>query len=194
MLRHPGVNNSRKPLPLQIQRGGEERVLLEQMRMLILKVASTRPIVIAGPTTQRRLSRCNKQEESTLQPEVRGQGTGVRMRSFLPQKSPFQGTEQDGEWIWDKLRKTTKYLSRKDLRMVIQSQIFCCLVDKSCPTLLGPHKLQPARLLCSWDFPGKNTEVGYHFLLPGIFLTQGSNPHLLHWQPDSLPLSHKGSP
>ena len=45
-------------------------------------------------------------------------------------------------------------------------------------------------LLCSWDFPGKNTGVGCHFLLQGIFLTQGSNPHLLHllyWQVDSLP-------
>ena len=35
-----------------------------------------------------------------------------------------------------------------------------------------------------------NTGVGCHFLLQGIFLTQGSNPHLLHWQVDSLPLSH----
>ena len=32
------------------------------------------------------------------------------------------------------------------------------------------------------------------FLFQGIFLTQGSNPHLLHWQADSLPLSHQGSP
>ena len=40
------------------------------------------------------------------------------------------------------------------------------------------------------DSPGKNTEVGCHFLLQGIFLTQGSNPCLLcllHWQADSLP-------
>ena len=39
-------------------------------------------------------------------------------------------------------------------------------------------------LLCPWDFPGKNTGVGCYFLLQGIFLTQGSNPHplyLLHW-------------
>ena len=42
----------------------------------------------------------------------------------------------------------------------------------------------PARLLCSWDFPGKNIGVGCHFLLQGIFPTQGSNPHLLHWQAD----------
>ena len=48
--------------------------------------------------------------------------------------------------------------------------------------------------LCPWDFPGKNTGVGCHFLLQGIFLTQGLNPCLLHWQADSLPLSHLGSP
>ena len=34
------------------------------------------------------------------------------------------------------------------------------------------------------------TGVGCHFLLQGIFLTQGSNPCLLCWQVDSLPLSH----
>ena len=69
-----------------------------------------------------------------------------------------------------------------------------CLVAKSCLTLLQPHVLQPARLLCPWNFPGKNTGVGCHFLLQGIFLTQGSNPSLLCWQVDSLPLSHQGSP
>ena len=44
--------------------------------------------------------------------------------------------------------------------------------------LVTPWTL-PARLLCPWDFPGKNTGVGCHFLLQGIFLTQGSNPQLL---------------
>ena len=42
------------------------------------------------------------------------------------------------------------------------------------------HRLWPARLLCPWNFPGGNTGAGYHFLLQGIFLTQGSSPHLLH--------------
>ena len=58
------------------------------------------------------------------------------------------------------------------------------------------HGLQPARLLCSWDFPIKITGVGCHFLLQEIVLTQGLNLHLfhlLHWQADSLPLSHLGS-
>ena len=34
---------------------------------------------------------------------------------------------------------------------------------------LRPHRLQPARLLCPWDSPGKNTGVGCHALLQGIF-------------------------
>ena len=67
------------------------------------------------------------------------------------------------------------------------------LVTQSCPTL-QPHGLQPARLLFPWDFPGKNTGVGCHFLLQGIFWTQGLNLRLLHWQADCLPLSHLGSP
>ena len=38
-----------------------------------------------------------------------------------------------------------------------------------------PHGLQPTRLLCPWDSPGKNTGVGSHSLLQGIFPIQGSN-------------------
>ena len=36
-----------------------------------------------------------------------------------------------------------------------------------------PHRRQPNRLPHPWDSPGKNTGVGCHFLLQGIFLTQG---------------------
>ena len=52
-------------------------------------------------------------------------------------------------------------------------------------------------LLCPWDSLGKNIGEGCYLLLQEIFLTQGSNPsvlHLLHWQVDSLPLNHLGSP
>ena len=61
---------------------------------------------------------------------------------------------------------------------------------------LQPHGLQFARLLCPWDFSGKNTGVGCHFLPQGIFLTQVLKLCLLlllHWQTDSLPLRHLGS-
>ena len=37
-----------------------------------------------------------------------------------------------------------------------------------------------SRLLCPWDFPGKKTRVGCHFLLQGIFLTEGLNLCFLH--------------
>ena len=70
--------------------------------------------------------------------------------------------------------------------------ICCCLNSKSHWTLHS-HGLQPARLLCLWGFPGKNTGVGCYFLLQRIFPTKGSNPHLLHWQAGSLSLSHLGS-
>ena len=69
--------------------------------------------------------------------------------------------------------------------------------------LIGSESLWPpwghrtARLLCPWDFSSNNTGTGCQLLLQRIFLTQGSNPHLwclLHWQVDSLPLYHLGSP
>ena len=55
----------------------------------------------------------------------------------------------------------------------------------------------PARLLCPWDSPGKNTGVGCHALFQGIFLTQELNVCLLcllHWQAGSLPLAPPGKP
>ena len=40
-----------------------------------------------------------------------------------------------------------------------------CSVVQSCLTLCNPYGLQPTRVLCPWDFPGKNTGVGCHCLL-----------------------------
>ena len=72
----------------------------------------------------------------------------------------------------------------------VAAPLFSCSVVSDS---LRPHGLQPSRLLCPWDFPGTNTRMGCHLLHQGIFPTQGSNPHLLHWQADSVPLSHLGS-
>ena len=57
------------------------------------------------------------------------------------------------------------------------------VLTRLCPTL-RPHGLQPASLLRPWDFPGKSTGVCCHFLLQGIFTTQGYNPRLSYWQVD----------
>ena len=48
------------------------------------------------------------------------------------------------------------------------------------------------RFFCPWDFPGKNTGVGCHFLLQGILPTQELNLRLLHWQAGSLLFSPRG--
>ena len=60
--------------------------------------------------------------------------------------------------------------------------------------LLQPHGLQPDRLLCPWDSLGKNTGVGCHSLLQGIFPTQESNPGLPHCRQILYQLNYKRSP
>ena len=54
-------------------------------------------------------------------------------------------------------------------------------VTQSCPTLCNPMDHSLTRLLRPWDFPGKSTEVGCHFLLQGIFPIQGPNLGLHHF-------------
>ena len=56
---------------------------------------------------------------------------------------------------------------------------------------LQPHGLYPTRLLGPWDLPGKHTGVGCHFLLEGIFPTQGSNPGFPHYRQTLYRLSHR---
>ena len=48
--------------------------------------------------------------------------------------------------------------------------------------------------LSPWNSPGRNTGVGSHSLLRGIFPTQRSNPDLLHCRQIPYHLSHQGSP
>ena len=66
----------------------------------------------------------------------------------------------------------------------LKISVSCSVVSDSWP----PAGLYPARLLCLWDSPGKNTGVGCHFLLEGILPTQGSDPA------DSLPSEPPGKP
>ena len=64
----------------------------------------------------------------------------------------------------------------------------------SCSRLFAtPWTIAFYRLLRPWDFPSKSTRVGCHFLLQGIFPTQGSKPGLAHCRQTLYPLSHQGS-
>ena len=68
--------------------------------------------------------------------------------------------------------------SRKHID-ILRLLMLGCLVASGMPDSLQKYGLQPARVLCPWDSPGKNTGVGSHSLLQGIFLTHGSKPYLL---------------
>ena len=59
---------------------------------------------------------------------------------------------------------------------------------------LRSHGLWSTRFLCPWNSPGKNTGVGCHFLLQGIFPTQGSILGLPHCRWILHQLSYQGSP
>ena len=74
--------------------------------------------------------------------------------------------------------------------------MFACMKAKMlqlCLTLCDPRDCSLPGSYVPWISPGKNTGVGCHFLFQEIFWTQGLNPCPLHWQVDSLPLSHLGS-
>ena len=74
---------------------------------------------------------------------------------------------------------------------LLPSLCWCCLVTKLCLTPCDPMDYSSPRLLCPWDFSGKNTRVGCHSLLQGVFLTQRLNTYLLLCRQI---LYHLGSP
>ena len=69
-----------------------------------------------------------------------------------------------------------------------------CLVAQSCPTLCNPMDYSLPGSSVYGDSPEKNTGVGCHALLQGIFKTQGSSPGLLRCRQVLYHLSHQGSP
>ena len=73
----------------------------------------------------------------------------------------------------------------------------CVQSLQSCSTLCDPMDCSPPGSSVHGDSPGKNTGVGCHALLQGVFPTQGSNPGLLcllHRQAGFLPLAPPGKP
>ena len=82
-----------------------------------------------------------------------------------------------------------KYKIKNDLKVKESESVSHSVVSDS----LQPHGLQPTRLLCPWNFPGKNIGVGCHSLLQGIFLIQRSNLGLLYCKQILYQLSRQES-
>ena len=72
--------------------------------------------------------------------------------------------------------------------------MWLCLVIRSCPTLYDLMDCSLQGSSVHENSPGKNTGVGCHAFLQGIFLIQGSNPGLPHCRWILFHLSHQGSP
>ena len=101
------------------------------------------------------------------------------------------------EVIWKPIQSSPVSRDHCGCSLVWLMCVCVCVHAHACGCVLCMHSVMSdslwPRLLCPWDFPGKNTGVGFHFLLQGIFPTQRWNLSLLcllHWQADSLPLCH----
>ena len=86
------------------------------------------------------------------------------------------------------------FVSSKRFSKQTQICVCVCISRLIVSSSLGLHGLQPTRLLCPWNSSGKNTGVGCHSFLQGIFPSQGSNSNLLHCKQILYLLSHQGSP
>ena len=88
------------------------------------------------------------------------------------------------------LGKTPNY-SCNELSAALRKceSVSCSVISNS----FRPHGLLPTRLLCLWNYSGKNTGVSCHSLLHGILPTQESNPGLLHCRQCLYHLSHEES-
>ena len=76
----------------------------------------------------------------------------------------------------------------------VQHLAHCQIRNESESCSVVSDSLRPHGLYSPWNSPGQNTGVGSHFLLQGIFPTQGSNPGVLHCRADSLPAEPPGKP
>ena len=114
---------------------------------------------------------------------------------YISLSQPLPGRQKSKNWNLSTLQCFTCFPS------VSSTYLSLCVCVCACAHALSHVWLfmTPWTVACQapWNCPGKSTGVKFHFLLQGIFLTQGLNPSflcLLHWQADSLPLPYLGSP
>ena len=106
----------------------------------------------------------------------------------------------DGQFGWLSIIKCNQLKAEQEAMIVPFCAWLCtrccCLVVKSCLTLLRPPWTVAHLALLSIGFLRQEYWSGMkcHSLLQSIFPTEGSNSSLLNWQVGSLPLSHKRSP
>ena len=94
--------------------------------------------------------------------------------------------------LWDSLSILTFLWASP--RLMVHTHVGVCSVTQLCPTLCHLTNCSPQGSSLHGDTPGKNTGVGHHALLQGIFSNQGLNPGLPHYRWILYCLSHQGGP
>ena len=144
-------------------------------------IVSSRSVLLFLPWQERRPRPCGPGSEA------------VRWTSWLSRHSPLSSASSLSHLHWSpgwvcragltspkSACLSVNYPVKHSLtKITLISFSYACYAKslQSCPTL-QPHGPQPARLLCPWGSPDKNTGVGCHALLQGIFPTQGLNAGL----------------
>ena len=116
---------------------------------------------------------------------VRATESQGRTRPVGRSHQPFHGRSQS---------YPSSLFSWHDILTFLQRKKVKTLVAQSCLTPCDPMDCSPSDFSVHGDSPGKNTGVGCHSLLQGIFLTQWSNPGLLHCRQILYHLSHREAP
>ena len=112
----------------------------------------------------------------------RGHGFDPRSETKILQAMYPEKKKSDGHYHHsrsDFILKNTSEKKEKEHCVAYSNICPYCLCSVMSDSL-KPCRLQPTRLLCLWDSPGKKSGVGCHFLLQGFRPIQGSNLHLLH--------------
>ena len=130
----------------------------------------------------RAFSSCSKRDLLFWSTGSRYMGSGVVVPGLNCPEA--HGPSQIREWTH------VPWIGRRILNHLTTS---VCLVTQPCPTLYNPKDCSPPGSSVHGDSPGKNTGMGCHVLLQGIFPTQGPNPGLLHCWWILYCLSHQGS-
>ena len=138
-------------------------------------------------------SSCNVRDPGSIPGSGRSprEGNGYPLQCSCLENSMDRGACRLQFMGWQRV-DTTERLTHTCIFYCIDHVTMC-----SCSAMsdsLWSHGLWPTRLCCLWEFTSKSTGLGCHFLLHGIFLTQGSNLGFPHCKADTLPSEPSGKP
>ena len=170
-------------------------------RLLYKKFLST-VIKIRKPNVQQPLPREQGNNGHKVRRQPISQERGWRLSSFVAKRMFTKGDSSLSHTMTSVPGSSVLFHFDKEQRTYEKQNVGILLLNTpwqllSCgPILCNSMDFSQLGSFCPWDFPGKNTGVGCHYLLQGIFLIQGSNLHLLcllHCRQNFYLLSHGGS-